>query len=60
MTTYEIRSAMNTPIFTFDNLTAAEVELRKSQKTVAVPLRLVEVRRVEREIVPSDARRVIS
>lgn len=55
-TRYEIRSTMNTPIYSFESRLAAEQELRKSQKRVGRALRLVEITTSEREITPETTR----
>jgi hypothetical protein len=50
-TTYEIRTMRNAPVYAFDNLENAKVELRKSEKRIGRKLVLVEITRTEREIV---------
>lgn len=50
MTTYELRTRANAPVYRFDDRMAATREKAKHEARVGIPLRLFEIKTVEREI----------
>lgn len=50
MTQYEIRTCRDRPVFAYDDLARAKLEMRRAEQRIGIKLRLIEITRVEKEI----------
>ncbi len=47
---FEIRTRADRPVFAFDNVVRARQERTEAEKRLGIPLRLVRITRIEKEI----------